>query len=181
MDIKCNSPFNSQMNHFKVEIYNSGYAKLETDWHGHDIAGAMSRLYFIQSGEGKIIYGDQTFLIKPGSAYFIPAGITWYWTSSTELHKFFIDFNLFKPTGENLFIGISSILEIPFSLEKIQEMIEWYLSDKTENWFFLKSTLYETFAEIIRKSNLETTSVSYHPIILDTRKYIQKHLSLNIS
>ncbi len=181
MNIQCNSHFNSQMNHFKVEIYNSGYALLEKDWHAEDNASSMSRLYFVKSGEGKIISGDQVFLIRPGVAYFIPAGITWYWTSSTEIRKFFVDFNLFKPNGENLFIGLSSMLEIPFSLEKIEEMAEWYLSDKTENWFYLKSTLYETFAEILRRSNLETTTVSYHPIVLDTIKYIQKNLSLNIT
>ena len=181
MDIQHNSLFNSQMNHFKVEIYNSGYAKLDRDWYANDYAGSMSRLYFIESGEGKIIYDNQTHLIKPGVAYFIPAGITWRWISSAEICKFFIDFNLFKPSGENLFIGFSSILMLPFPLEKIQEMIEWYRSNKTENWFFLKIRLYETFAEIIRKSNLKTTTLSCHPIILDTIKYIQKNPSLNLT
>ena len=181
MDIQHHPLFNSQMNHFKVEIYNSGYAQLDSDWYCRDTAGSMCYLYFIKSGKGKIIYGDQTILIKPETAYFIPAGITWYCGAETEICKFFLNLNIFKPNGENLFIDFPSILEIPFSLEKIQEMVEWYLSDQTENWFFLKIRLYEAIAEILRKSNLKSTVTSYHPIILDTIKYIQNNLSLNIT
>ncbi len=181
MDIQYNSLFNSQMNHFKVEIYNSGYAKLDRDWDANDYAGSMSRLYFIESGEGQIVYDDQTLLIKPGIAYFIPAGITWSWQSSTPIRKFFIDFNLFKPNGENLFIDSSSILTLPCSQNEIREMVKWYCSDTTEDWFYLKVSLYKTLADVIRKSNLKVSTVAYHPIVLDTVKYIQKNLSLNLS
>ncbi len=181
MDIQYNSGFNSPINHFRSEIYNSGYAKLDTTWNGFDIAGSMSRLYFILSGSGKLIYGSQTFTIRPDVAFFIPAGVTWNWITETDIEKFFIDFNLYKPNGENLFIGFPSILELPCPAEKTQQMIDWYLSDKTEDWFFLKSRIYDTFSEILRLSELETATVSYHPVIMDTLRYIQKNLSLNLT
>ena len=181
MNIQHHPLFNSQMNHFKIEIYNSGYAQLDSDWDCHDAAGSMCYLYFIKSGKGKIICNDKTILIKPETAYFIPAGVTWYCGAETEICKFFLNLNILKPNGENLFIDFPSIVEIPFSLDKIQQMIEWYLSDQTEKWFFLKSMLYEAISEIIRKSELKTTVTSYHPLTLDTIKYIQNNLSLNIT
>ncbi|MBQ8683442.1 MAG: helix-turn-helix transcriptional regulator [Clostridia bacterium] len=181
MFIKHYQHFNSNANHLKVDIYNSGYAELNQDKLSHDFAGSMCRLYFIESGEGEIAGNDQAIHFRPGHVYFIPSGVSWNMQFRVTIRKFFVDLNVFKPDGENLFEDCSSILEIPFPEDKLAQTIEWYLSEQTEKMFFVKSVVYQLLAEIIRASRIESPTVKYHPIVLDSLKYIQKHLSLKLT
>lgn len=181
MIVKMNPNFYSHLSFFKMEIYNSGYAELEKTWKCGDQVGALSRLYFIVEGSGEIISKSKTVPVKPGHVYFIPRGSTWDLKCFSEVHKFFIDFNLLTINGDLVFMEDASILERPFPVQNIRSLIDCYLSDHVEEAFYLKSVIYQCVADMLLAGNIRQPATVYSPLVLNTIKYIQKNLSLELS
>lgn len=177
MKIETNRYFDAPSNHLKVELYSTGLAEMPGSWQCGDFVGSLSRLYYVISGEGTIISEGTTITVKPGYVYFVSASITWTLQCETPLCVFFVNFNLLTPNGDVFFTGDRSVVELPFPVEKIEELATLYRSNHAEDLFFLKTALYQTISDILRTSDVRHTPPVYSPLILNTIHYILENLS----
>lgn len=54
-------------------ILNIGHALHDSDWNFHNIISPFTRIYYVTKGEGYVSIGEQTFRLRPGYMYMIPA------------------------------------------------------------------------------------------------------------
>lgn len=57
----------------KLNLLNTGYAKLGPSWDYDDVVSPFIRLYYITAGSAMIYHSDQAFVLKPGYIYLIPS------------------------------------------------------------------------------------------------------------
>ena len=181
MHIRHNAQLENAAEQLRVDIYNTGYAELDAGYPSHDYAGAMCFLFFVEEGQGELIVGEQNVPFLPGYVYFIPCGISWNIHYRTNVRKFFVDFNIFDQNGENLFGDSTTILTLPFSTQELATLRKQYFSEKTEQLFAVKSTLFGLMTECLRLSRTESALHHYHPAVQKTIHYIQNHMSLKLT
>ncbi|MBQ8683441.1 MAG: helix-turn-helix transcriptional regulator [Clostridia bacterium] len=181
MSMQHNPLLENTADQLRIDIYNTGYGELPAGYPSHDYAGTMCFLFIVEEGEGELVAGGQSLPFQPGYAYLIPPGSSWRIHYHTNLRKFFMNLNIFTPDGENMLADSTTTLMLPFAKEQLSVMLEQYFSEKTEQLFFVKSTLYTLLTDFLRANQAETAAPVYHPAVQTTIRYIQKHLSLQLT
>ena len=91
------------INRWHMEIDDSGFVHLSQDnWYSEDVCSPYSRLYLVSGGEGWIEIEKERFPLRPGYAYFIPAGLTFSYGCVDTLEKLYFHLRLVKPDGYDL-------------------------------------------------------------------------------
>ncbi len=181
MDIRCHTAFNAPENHIRIDLYNSGFAQLDSDWTNHDTSGVMSHLYYMEEGQATLYGADWQLPLSPGHAYFLPVGLAWRWESLTPIRKLYFDLNVLLPMGANLFDGLKQVVVLPMEQSTIIHLREQYLSGRLEDWFGVQAALYTTFTDILAQHHPTAEVIAYSTAVADTLRYIQKHPSMELT
>ncbi len=95
MRYEFNKELVANINHWNMEIDDSGFVYLLHDnWHSEAVCSPYSRLYLVSDGEGQIDAGEKRLLLRPGYAYFIPAGFTFSYSCADYLEKLYFHLRL---------------------------------------------------------------------------------------
>ena len=63
MRVQKNDGFSKVMNTLKIELYETGFADLDSEWRQQDVCSPFSRLYYVISGKGYLrIHGGDGFI-----------------------------------------------------------------------------------------------------------------------
>ena len=79
MNVQHNEDLSRVMNNIRIELYETGFADLDSEWRQQDVCSPFSRLYYVISGKGYLrIHGgdgrEELHELTPGYLYLIPNG-----------------------------------------------------------------------------------------------------------
>ena len=159
------SGWNTVTNGLKLNIVTALRAKGD-DWEGENIVSPFSRIYYVKSGSGRLVCGENEYILTPGFVYLIPVGTRISFHSCGQLEKVYAHFNILRPDGYDLlrdFKGVGVIERNQAHIEKIFALFESpYMSDK----FIFDSMLQSDIADMIGKYGIiKRKSVNVSPVI----------------
>ena len=75
MYLEENKELADGMNHLEIRLGDHGYVQVDRTWHSEQVCSPFSRLYLVRRGEGLLRVGGNSLTMRPGFAYWIPAGL----------------------------------------------------------------------------------------------------------
>lgn len=183
MRYEFNKELVANINHWNMEIDDSGFVYLLHDnWHSEAVCSPYSRLYLVSDGEGQIDAGEKRLLLRPGYAYFIPAGFTFSYSCADYLEKLYFHLRLVKPDGYDLAHSLGFVAQCPVEKELFDNMLRLYRGNSWEDVFLLEQEIRSlTFRLLGQYGILQKSVASYTPLVEDTMHYIHAHLSAGIT
>lgn len=176
----------TELNDFSLDILCNQYVRVGSDWNSENVINAFSRLYYIESGSGKIYFNDRETILTPGNIYFIPTGtrFSFHCTDETAMKKLYFHLSLISQKDHcDLFSNIKKgVYPLSFQEANACNIFDVYNRDDYTNLLTLKSIIYNTIVAFYTKyswDNIEMKQYSQH--ILNVMSYIQSHLSISLT
>lgn len=171
------------MNHWNMEIDDSGYVYLNHDsWHCKAVCSPYSRLYLISDGEGQIDVDGRRIILRPGFAYLIPAGLTFDYGCADYLEKLYFHLRLVKPDGYDLAHGLPFVSQCTLDKAVLADMLTKYRGNCWKDVLLLEQEIRAlTFRLLEQYDVMHKSLISYSPLIEETMHYIHTHLSARLT
>lgn len=106
-----------------VRIVRSVDYKNDAQWNYKINIYPYNTLYFVLGGDGFVQVGDCVTRLKAGYVYLIPANTLYSCWCDTFIHKLYVEAYVELVPGRDIFSGLTGIYEMPFSKERIHQMI----------------------------------------------------------
>lgn len=181
-DVWSNPAAPRLFNSLRLEIGDSGYARLDSVWCYHGVCSPFSRLYIIRAGEGVVAEEGRPRALLPGHVYLIPAALTFDHWCEKYLEKLYFHVNLILNDGSDLFARHGKILEMPFELSELDRLSAMYRSGEAENLTALAGEVYALLMRFIAREKLACLAAkSYSSTISRLFVLIQRDLSSKLT
>ena len=164
----------------KLEISSARIAVIDHKWRGEGIASTFNRVYLPKSGEAFVRCGEETTVMEPGYAYFIPAGTTISFRCDTVMEKIFFHFNLYRPDHYDFFYRLDRIARIPVASSDYEMLERSLMGDRYVDSVSVQLFLMEMIREIQLVNGMTEEIPCYSEYVQDTLDYIHDHLSAGL-
>ena len=160
MNVQHNEKFAKVANSVKIEVYETGFADLDSEWRQQDVCSPFSRLYYVISGKGYLRIhsekeaAEELHEMIPGYVYLIPNGCSYDYFCEDKLEKVYIHINVLLPNGLELFSGCKTYYELPIEADHLKKMKEWMMGRSPEDFFRLQGEVYHTVAAFINEAGV---------------------------
>lgn len=182
MECFYNKAFSSSVNKLEIEILDSAYVHGDSEWKLAGICSPYSRIYYIESGEAKILAGGETIIMKPGYLYIVPSGLTINGSCDKAYTKIYLHFCITRPDGYDLLAGCGKVLSKFVGEEKISLIKRLFFSENLVDSLRLKSEVLSASLELLpEETSKELVSIIYSPQVQRAIDYIKSHLSIQLS
>lgn len=156
----------------KLNLLNTGYAKLGPVWDYDDVISPFIRLYYITSGSAMIYHSDQAFELKPGYIYLIPSYCFGRYKCDESHEQYYISCLEEIKDGGSIFNFSNFIYETeaqPMDLYFFKRLLEINPNRQLENY---NPKVYDNWPSLMRfeKKNED----------LDLSKYMETHAILEL-
>ena len=159
MRVQKNDGFSKVMNTLKIELYETGFADLDSEWRQQDVCSPFSRLYYVISGKGYLRIhggegGEELHELIPGYLYLIPNGFSYDYFCEDRLEKVYIHINVLLQNGLELFNGCKSYYALPVDEVYLNQMKQWMMGRSPEDFFHLQGEVYRAVAAFIKEAGV---------------------------
>lgn len=178
MGVQYNDFFNRVANTVRIEVMETGLANLGKDWRSEDMCSPYSRLYYVISGRGylrtregartgcqtgeKLGEGrtgenreDAIRVLRPGYVYLIPNGLSYDYFCEDRLEKAYFHINVLLQDRLELFYGCRDYYELPVGAAAVEQMKQWIVSDRPEDFFHIQGEIYHAVAAFMKMAEVE--------------------------
>ena len=170
------------MNHLEIRLGDHGYVQVDRTWHSEQVCSPFSRLYLVRRGEGLLRVGGNSLTMRPGFAYWIPAGLCFDYLCENAMEKLFFHVQALKPDGYDLLMGMGRVETRPLPAGEPDRLLALYRRRDYEAALLLKAAITALTADMAKGGALEEQVIrDYSPAVADTIRYIRRHLSLQLS
>lgn len=94
---------NTLFQNMKITLLNVSYSAVDQSWNYDNVVSPYWRLYLITAGQARIFHHNQTFELKPGHMYLIPAFSFSRYTCDSKMEQFYIHFVEEVGEGESIY------------------------------------------------------------------------------
>ena len=170
------------MNHLEIRLGDHGYVQVDRTWHSEQVCSPFSRLYLVRRGEGLLRVGGNSLTMRPGFAYWIPAGLCFDYLCENTMEKLFFHVQALKPDGYDLLMGMGRVETRPLPAGELDRLLALYRRRDYGAALLLKAAITALTADMAQSGALEEQVIrDYSPAVADTIRYIRRHLSLQLS
>ncbi len=174
--------FQELTNQYSVTVSDGGFSTVDSRWNRDYVCSPFSRIYYVAKGGAALIINGQKFFLSPGYVYLIPLGTPYQSQCLTELCHLYFHINIITPNGYDLLHGIHTCAKIRIPPEKIERLIQLYLSQNFLSAIELQAELYHSVALLLRELNIQSFgNEQYSEEIMKVIDYIREHLSARLS
>ena len=89
----------------------AGHAIVGQDWKEPKVCSPFSRIYYIVDGEGILTVNGQRIVLKKGSVWLVPAGMTFGYFCESSMEQLFFHLNVLCSDGTDLLYGVRQLYE----------------------------------------------------------------------
>ncbi len=182
MYLEENKELADGMNHLEIRLGDHGYVQVDLTWHSEQVCSPFSRLYLVRRGEGLLRVGGNSLTMRPGFAYWIPAGLCFDYLCENTMEKLFFHVQALKPDGYDLLMGMGRVETRPLPAGELDRLLALYRRRDYGAALLLKAAITALTADMAQSGALEEQVIrDYSPAVADTIRYIRRHLSLQLS
>ena len=141
MIVQHNEDLSRVMNNIRIELYETGFADLDSEWRQQDVCSPFSRLYYVISGKGFLrIHSEKEAVeelheLKPGYVYLIPNGCSYDYFCDDKLEKVYMHINVLLQNRLELFSGCKTYYKLPIEAEHLKKLKQWMQGRSPEDFF----------------------------------------------
>ncbi len=168
----------------KIEIVETGYARLGREWHQEEVCSPYSRLYYVISGSGILVIRGggnrekRERLLLPGRVCLIPNGLYYDYRCEDRLEKVYFHINVRMQDGFDLFRGCEDSYEFSLGEEYPSRIKALYESSDPADYFALKGEIYAAIARFIAAADLQDKAVrTYSPLMAQLFAILPQRIS----
>lgn len=154
MDIKRNDRLIASASSHHLDIVDSGYACVSTDWNLQHVRSPYTRLYVIYGGEGTLHHQHQDIVLQPGYVYLIPAQMVFDYACGNFMDQLFFHLNLYAADGKDLLTRLNRIDALPISTQDRETLREAYWGDSLSDAIRMQQRIHALLADFITASTL---------------------------
>ena len=174
------------LNNFSLDIIFNQYVSVGSDWNHENCTSFFSRLYYIESGCGRLYHNGKETLLLPGNIYFIPTGtcFSYHCTDETTMKKLFFHLLLiYTKEQHDIFSDIApGIYSITADEANSYNIFKLYHNDDYSSLLSLKSIIFNTLGAFYDKYNWNNVEIKqYSRTVHKIMEYIQTHLSMSLT
>lgn len=138
-------------NDLKLELNMFGYLPISSRWKNEDSYIGLSRIFFIESGEGYLRLDGKTIPLKPGYMYLLPSRIHVAY-GCTQLKKIWFQFRLLSATVKgDLLSVLNEVYVLPYKQEVFDALLDCIYSPELYAMLQLKNLLMDTICCFARE------------------------------
>ena len=150
----------------ELNIIYAGHAIVGQDWKEPKVCSPFSRIYYIVDGEGILTVNGQRIVLKKGSIWLVPAGMTFGYFCESSMEQLFFHLNVLCSDGTDLLYGVRQLYERKEQTGEIEKVKGLYQSETMTDAIRLQGMLWETLAGFLEQAKLDGEELKEHsPLI----------------
>ena len=150
----------------ELNIIYAGHAIVGQDWKEPKVCSPFSRIYYIVDGEGILTVNCQIIVLKKGSVWLVPAGMTFGYFCESSMEQLFFHLNVLCSDGTDLLYGVRQLYERKEQTGEIARVKGLYQSETMTDAIRLQGMLWETLAGFLEQAKLDGEELKEHsPLI----------------
>ena len=181
MEVIENALLDKELNRTTMNILNVSYARIDREWNMAHVISPFVRIYYAQSGEAFIRYGEKTLQLTGGNIYLIPSNLEFsYWCDSC-MFKLYAHINLLGYNNYDLFSNYPECIVLTDRQAKIDEIIEHWKRGDLLSSIAIKSAIYQAVLEALVQEHIPLGPIEAYSTLVKHAIQIIKdrpHLSL---
>ena len=140
----------------------AGHAIVGQDWKEPKVCSPFSRIYYIVDGEGILTVNGQRIVLKKGSVWLVPAGMTFGYFCESSMEQLFFHLNVLCSDGTDLLYGVRQLYERKEQTGEIARVKGLYQSETMTDAIRLQGMLWETLAGFLEQAKLDGEELKEH-------------------
>ncbi len=165
-----------------VNIIDSGYVSLDSDWHTESTRSSYALLYFIEAGSGTLVESGREYVMVPGYVYFVPSKARLSYFCTDKLRKLYLHVNMIGSDGFDVFQNLHGICALKLADNEIGELISLYKKNGISDSISFRGMVYQIMGRIISMYPEDgLVCPLYSPMVRDAMEYIQNNLSISLT
>ncbi|HEY3333071.1 MAG TPA: AraC family transcriptional regulator [Capsulimonadaceae bacterium] len=147
-----------------VRLFEARTQPIDAAWNTPDVQSTYWRLYLNAADGASLILSDQTYPLRAGRLYFVPAGVHFSCSNTMTLEHFYIHFDLLQMPLAAMTVLFSSPLELPagsdvqIEASEIAQSLKAIHATDLRMHFRLKGLIYNSLARYLEGLTDEQTS-----------------------
>lgn len=146
----------------ELNIIYAGHAIVGQDWKEPKVCSPFSRIYYIVDGEGILTVNGQRIVLKKGSVWLVPAGMTFGYFCESSMEQLFFHLNVLCSDGTDLLYGVRQLYERKEQTGEIARVKGLYQSETMTDAIRLQGMLWETLAGFLEQAKLDGEELKEH-------------------
>ncbi len=182
MDIKKNERLIEFISNIQLNIVDSGYASTGKEWYCKRECSPYTRLYYIESGEGKIDYKNTSMLLKPNCIYLIPAGLIFDYACQNYMNQLYFHIQVQTIDGFDLLAKVDQCYEYKSDKESINFVKKLYYSNLISDAFSLQNEVLKEIGRFISTTNISKNALRNESFFIrQVYRLVQKSLNATLT
>ena len=180
MDIVKTPYIQDMFSEYKINISDSGFAHVGSEWDCNCVHSPFSRIYYVVGGEAVISFKGGEKVLKPGNVYLIPLGMQYRNRCRGRFDHLYFHVNIDSPNGYDLLRGAICVgADIP--VHKIEHLAQLYMSGSLADRMELRYEICRSLYRLIAcQPRLTADECTLSPDISKAVDYIRDNLSIQL-
>ena len=154
MSLLNNTWMMNWINSLQINMVDSGYAALGSEWRRDNVCSPYTRVYYIHHGEGYALFGGEKQLLRQGHMYLIPIGFQYAYGCDAHMDQLFFHVVIPQPNGRDLFAQCSRCFELPCPQREIDRLVKLYRSPDMADAMRVLEALYRDIAAFVQMGGM---------------------------
>ena len=181
MEILENTLLNKELNRINMNILEVSFARIDSEWNMRNVISPFIRLYYAQTGEAYLRYGEKTVKMTGGNIYLIPSNLEFSYWCDSSMCKLYAHINILGYNNYDLFSNYHECIVLAGKQREIDALItQWQRADILST-ISIKTSLYRTVLEALLQEHISLGAIEeYSDLVRRAIQIIKNspHLSL---
>ena len=181
--LRTNPALCQNINSIQPQLIYYGRGVVDSRWRGEVNSPVLSRLYYIVSGECRMVFSKRRELrLTSGNWYFIPAGCSFSYSCNDRMDHIYIHLKLCDVDGIDILHQCKGPVQIPLDQDDTVDYFTQGLECRgTLESLRIRHRIIEILLLMIEKEEVSLESTKLSPCVLRAIQYIRKNLSVQLT
>ena len=183
MEIYENLLFTREMDRFNINISSMARAVLEPGVNYSATNPAFTRIYYVVSGEGRIVCNGLDIPMQAGNIYILPTKTDFAYYIHTAMEKVYFHINLLRYDYYDLMQCVNGCIRLSNREKEIETVLS--LVQKHEDLLSvlqMKTVLYTLLSETMQRIDVSLGNIEqYSPIVKKAINYVEGHMHFGMN
>ena len=159
----------------------SSCTKVDDTWQCLELSFPFNRLYIVKSGGALLWSGGKEYMMEPGMAYLLPAGLPCAYRCPNQMEKLYFHFNYFCPDRYDVFWDSGRIGCLPVPEGMTERLTECIAGRRLLDTLAVQQGVLTMITAFMWEQGMgRETIADYSEIVSDTIGYIRENLSAQL-
>ncbi len=163
-------------NSVKLNLYNFGYATVDSEWRGSVKKPSFSRLYYVIGGKAYIEYNNVKLSLIPGNWYLIPSGLSFNFRCDNEMEHLYFHITLCGIEEIDLLNEFTEPVSIADNTNPDIFYINYLEDESLLAALTVRQNIYNTLLKLMEKGHIKPEIIEFSQCVQKAVEFINNNL-----